>query len=251
MKHFLWQSCQPLLEQFMKSNLYMLYVISKLRKSKIQCFKWCTIRSWNEGVIAIASRSLQAEGRILHSAAKSPFCCEMISQPFCTVLWISPWSFPSFGSRTPQTKRPLLSVAKSAVCCEVISQPFLCIREISQTSFSPAKWSLMLPDICVPTLLDLFFRYFCINFHFLLVFSHSCNSLARKYPRKGKLPSYINSLVNTKKGTLEEFLSCNPIDRYIKIYRIYKSLLCFSFSFIFFFFLANHSLKIFAQRMRG
>ncbi|RVX15405.1 hypothetical protein CK203_009278 [Vitis vinifera] len=26
---------------------------------------------------------------------------------------------------------------------------------------------------------------------------HSCNSLARKYPRKGKLPSYINSLVNT------------------------------------------------------
>ncbi|KAL6337954.1 hypothetical protein AAG906_005918 [Vitis piasezkii] len=29
----------------------------------------------------IASRSLQAEGRILH-VAKSPFCCEMISQPF-------------------------------------------------------------------------------------------------------------------------------------------------------------------------
>ena len=23
------------------------------------------------------------------TAAKSPFCCEMISQPFCTVLWIS------------------------------------------------------------------------------------------------------------------------------------------------------------------
>ena len=44
----------------------------------------------NEGVTAIASRSLQAEGRVLHSAVKSPFCCEMISQPFCIVLWISP-----------------------------------------------------------------------------------------------------------------------------------------------------------------
>ena len=26
-----------------------------------------------------------------------------------------------------------------------------------------------------------------LNFHFLFVFSHSCNSLARKYPRKGKI----------------------------------------------------------------
>ena len=85
--NFLWQSCQPLLEHFLKSNLCMLYVVSKLRKSKIQCFKWCTIWSWIEGVIAIASRSLQAEGRILHS-------CEMILQPFCTVLWNSSWSFP-------------------------------------------------------------------------------------------------------------------------------------------------------------
>ena len=84
-----WQSCQPLLKHFLKSNFYMLYVVSKIRKSIIQCFKWCTIWSWNEGVTAIASRSLQAEGRILHSAAKSPFCCEMISQPFCTVLWNS------------------------------------------------------------------------------------------------------------------------------------------------------------------
>ena len=66
MKHSWWQSCQPLLEHFLKSNLCMLYVISKLRKSIIQCFKRCAIRSWNEGVTAIASRSLQAKGRILH-----------------------------------------------------------------------------------------------------------------------------------------------------------------------------------------
>ena len=101
-----------------------------------------------------------------------------------------------------------------------------------------AKW-----DICAPTLLDLFFRYFCINFHFLLVFNHSCNSLARKCPRKGKLPSYINSLVNTKKGTLGEI--CNHVI-HRSIYRIYRALLCFfSFSFIFIFLLAKHSLRIF------
>ncbi|RVW64528.1 hypothetical protein CK203_040363 [Vitis vinifera] len=29
--------------------------------------------------------------------------------------------------------------------------------------------------------------------------SHSCNSLARKYPRKGKLPSYINSCIHCKR----------------------------------------------------
>ncbi|RVW58659.1 hypothetical protein CK203_102750 [Vitis vinifera] len=54
----------------------MLYTISKLRKSKIQCFKRCAIWSSNEEVTAIASRSLQAKGRILQSVAKSAFCCE-------------------------------------------------------------------------------------------------------------------------------------------------------------------------------
>ena len=43
----------------------------------------------NEEVAAIASQSLQAEGSILQSVAKSPFCCEVISQPFCTVGCIS------------------------------------------------------------------------------------------------------------------------------------------------------------------
>ena len=95
MKHPWWQSCQPLLEHFLKSNLYMLYVVSKIRKSIIQCFKRFANQSWNEEVRAIGRRSLQAKGRILHSVTKSPFCCEMISQPFCTVLWIFPWSFPT------------------------------------------------------------------------------------------------------------------------------------------------------------
>ena len=82
MKHSWWQSFQPLLEHFLKSNLYMLYVVSKIRKSTIQCFKRFTNRSWNEEVRAIGSRSLQAEGQF-RRAAKSAFGCEMISQPFC------------------------------------------------------------------------------------------------------------------------------------------------------------------------
>ena len=69
MKHSWWQSFQPLLENFLKSNLYMLYVVSKIRKSKIQCFKRFVNRSWNEEVRAIGSRSLQAEGQF-HRAAK-------------------------------------------------------------------------------------------------------------------------------------------------------------------------------------
>ena len=148
MKHSWWQSCQPLLEHFLKSNLCMLYVVSKLRKSIIQCFKRFIIWSWNEGFTAIASRSLQAEGRILHSAAKSPFCCEMISQPFCTVLCFPPEVSLHDGRRTPQDERSLRSIAKWAGCFEVISQSFLCLCEISQASFSLAKWSLVLPDIC-------------------------------------------------------------------------------------------------------
>ena len=61
MKYSWWQSCQPLLEHFLESNLFILYVVSKLRKSSIQCFKQCAIRSWNEGVTAVGSRTPQAE----------------------------------------------------------------------------------------------------------------------------------------------------------------------------------------------
>ena len=61
------QSSFALLEHFPKSIFYIQYTISNLRKSRIQCFKWCAIRSWNEGVTAIARRSLQVEGRFLHS----------------------------------------------------------------------------------------------------------------------------------------------------------------------------------------
>ena len=134
MKHSWWQSLQPLLEHFLKSKLCMLYVIWKLRKSTIQCFKPCAIWSWNEEVTAFGRQLLQAEGRIQKSAAESAFCCGMISQHFCTVLWISPEASRRDGSQTPQDGSPLCKGVESAGCYEEISQPFLCTCEISQTS---------------------------------------------------------------------------------------------------------------------
>ena len=83
--------CWTLLEHFMELNWCMPYVVSKLGKPVIQCFKWYTIWSWNEEVTAIGSQSHQAEGQFCsckislwlrnhkRMAAKSAFGCEMVS----------------------------------------------------------------------------------------------------------------------------------------------------------------------------
>ena len=56
-------NCWILWEHFMESILYILYVVLKLRKSEIQCFKRSINRSWNEEVIDIGSQAHQAEGQ--------------------------------------------------------------------------------------------------------------------------------------------------------------------------------------------
>ena len=89
-----------------------------------------------------------------------------ISQPFCTVLWISLEVSRRNGSQTPQDESQLRSGARITFCCEVISRPFLDVCEISQTSFSLAKWFLELPDIFAPTLLDIFLQIFVSKFPF-------------------------------------------------------------------------------------
>ena len=93
--------CQPLLENFLDLNSCIQYVVLKLGKLAIQCFKWCAIQSWNEGVTTIGSQPLKAKGqfrRVTKSrgglrnqplAAKwCPSCCE-ISQPSCTAAKFS------------------------------------------------------------------------------------------------------------------------------------------------------------------
>ena len=97
-------SCN-LLSHFLKSIFCMLYTILKIRKSKIQCFKRCTIRSWNEEVRAIGSLSHQAESQFRRL-------------------------------RNGVRNQPLAAKRCPSAC------------EISQPSFTPAKFSWVLPDIC-------------------------------------------------------------------------------------------------------
>ena len=58
------QSFFALLEHFPKSIFYMLYIISKRRKSRIQNFKPCMIWSWNEEDMAFARQLHLVEGQI-------------------------------------------------------------------------------------------------------------------------------------------------------------------------------------------
>ncbi|RVW73258.1 hypothetical protein CK203_059166 [Vitis vinifera] len=139
------QSSCALLEHFPKSIFYILYTISKLRKSRIQCFKRLFVQCY--GIPPEATRYMPQAGTLRTSRWKP------ISQP-C-----------EFNLLLRKYFAALLSVC-----------------EISQTPFSPAK-------------------------------CHSCNSLARKCPRKGKLPSYINSLASTVNGTLGEETSISYLLR--------------------------------------
>ena len=45
-------SCKENLEHFLESIIYILYIISNLRKSGVQHFKRCAILRWNEEVMA-------------------------------------------------------------------------------------------------------------------------------------------------------------------------------------------------------
>ena len=148
------QSFIALLEYFPKSIFYILYTISKLRKSRIQRFKPYTIWSWNEEDRAFGRQLYQAKGQFRTMEIK---------------VWIPQskvWEF-----RTPQTKvrNWNYNVRKLDIFADSFSSDIF----VSKFPFSP-----------------------CIQ--------HSCNSLARNYPGRGKLPSYINSLVNTEKRSFGE-----------------------------------------------
>ena len=85
MKHSKWQSLSATFGALPGVQFMHTYVVSKLGKSRIQRFKRCIIRSWNEGVTAIGSRSYKAEGQFCglrnhkRMAAKSAIGCKMVS----------------------------------------------------------------------------------------------------------------------------------------------------------------------------
>ena len=50
------------LEHFSESILYILYIVSKLGKSRVQRFKRCANRSWNKEVMVIWKQLYKVEG---------------------------------------------------------------------------------------------------------------------------------------------------------------------------------------------
>ena len=78
MKHSKWQSLSATFGALPRAQIMHTICRFEARKSSIQRFKWCAIRSWNEGVTTIGSWSLQAEGQFCR-AVKSAFGYEMVS----------------------------------------------------------------------------------------------------------------------------------------------------------------------------
>ena len=126
----------------------------------------------------------------LQSVAKSPFCCEVIPQPFCIVGCISSWRCPTYTARGKLgTSRGKLGTSRwkpTSQPCEfslVLRNYFaalLSVCEISQTPFSPAKWFLEHPDIGRYFTLD----FCCLNTKILLVSHQLHDSLVFKLVKR-------------------------------------------------------------------
>ena len=103
------------------------------------------------------------------TVAKSPFCCEMISQPFCTVLWNSSWSFPIFATRwKPNTAswKPTSQHCKiSLLLRSDFAALFVRLRNLANLVFT-CEMVLSASRYLWPTLLDIFLQIFLYKFPF-------------------------------------------------------------------------------------
>ena len=143
------------------SEVQMIHAIYhfKAQEVKNQCFKRCAIRSWNEEVAAITSQSLWAEGSILQSVAKSPFCCEVISQHFCTVRCFSFWRYTNHATRRELGTSRWKPTSQPYEDSSVLRNNFaalLGVCEISQTPFFSCEMALEVSRSLLPTLGDIF-----------------------------------------------------------------------------------------------
>ena len=137
------------------------------------------------------------------------------------------WNTAAQSQRSPTCESDFATCELGAQRAKMDSKLRNQLAKFSQVTMQRAKLGYF-----VPTLFLLIFLW--LNFHFLLVFSYSCNSLARKYPRKGKLPSYINSLVNTEKTLFGELVLRDELLYILHLVK-YKDLFAFLFSFLFYF----------------
>ena len=98
------QSSFALLEYLPKSIFYILYTISKLRKSRIQRFKPCMIWSWNEEDMAF--------GRQLHQAMGTPF--RKVNFTFARRFssWCETWPFRTMKNHLAKFRKVAFHLAK-------------------------------------------------------------------------------------------------------------------------------------------
>ena len=86
-----------------------------------------------------------------------------ISQHFCTVRCFSFWRCTNHAARRELVTSRWKPTSQPCEDSSVLRNNFVALLgvcEISQTPFSPAKWFLKAPDICAPTLLDIFLQIF-------------------------------------------------------------------------------------------
>ena len=162
------QSSCALLEYFPKSIFYILYTISKLRKSRIQRFKPCTIWSWNEEVTAFERWLLQAEGRIQQSVAKSAFCCKnfvAFLHSAMELLLKLPDICATLEAEHLKMKDHFAALREEPVAAKWFRSPFVCLRNLANTIFS-CEMVLSASRYLPPTLLDIFLQIFLYKFPF-------------------------------------------------------------------------------------
>ena len=78
------------LEHFLESIVYILYIVSKLRKSAVQLFKRYANRSWNKEVMAIWRQLRKVEGPFQNSTYEVEIQFEMtpiLNSPTATFMF--------------------------------------------------------------------------------------------------------------------------------------------------------------------
>ena len=99
------------------------------------------------------------------SVAKSPFCCEVISQPFCIMWWISSWSCPIYATswklRTSRWKPTSQPCENNLLLRSDFAAIFVCLRNLAYIIFS-CEMVLSASRYLLPTLGDIFHQIFVV-----------------------------------------------------------------------------------------
>ena len=119
------------------------------------------------------------EVHFLHSITISKLRKSRIQRFKPCMIWSWNEKDMAFGRQLHQAERKFRTMEIK------VRNPQSTVRNFRTPQTNMRNWNSACENwIFLPTLFLLIFL--CLNFHFLLVFNQPCNSLARKYPRKGK-----------------------------------------------------------------